>query len=224
MSDAMRITRLDFQTIKPYATARTLFAMLILLGVFAFLTNSGATGICILMAMGSFYVAYPFAVGEQNGIDTLYATLPIARGRVVTGRYLFALCTNLLFGSIAYGVLGVITLLRGAAFDWGQNGAVAISAFVVFTLIQAIQLPIFFRYGYARAKMMAYLPFIGVPIVEILGSELLKNERYHQLALQFLDMVAANPVLSATVAAGLWLVLMALSLAVSQQQYGKRDF
>lgn len=224
MPDAIRITKLDFQTIKPYATAKTLFAMLFVLAIFAFLTDSGAMGICMLMAMCSFYVSYPFAVGEQNGIDTLYATLPVARSRVVTGRYLFAFCTTLLSGVVAYGLLGVITMLRGLAFDWAQNGVVTIAAFVVFTLIQAIQVPLFFRYGYARSKMLAYLPFAGIPVIVLLGSELLKNETYHQFALRAMDLAAANPAVSIAAGVALWLVLMALSLTISQHVYSKRDF
>jgi hypothetical protein len=42
-------------------------------------------------------VTYPFAVGEKNGIDSLYIFLGINRETVVIGRYLYALVIDLAF-------------------------------------------------------------------------------------------------------------------------------
>lgn len=224
MSDTLRFVKLDFQTIKPYATWKMLFAMLFVLFIFATFTDGGSTAICMIMAIGSFFVSYPFAVGEQNGIDTLYATLPIARRSVVSGRYLFALCADILSGAVSYGVLGFIETVRAGSYDWTQSSIILAVSFGLFSLIQAVQLPLYFRYGYARSKLLAYIPYIGAPLIVIGGAELLKDEQWRRAAMGLLEYASGNIGLSIAFMAVLWLVLMALSLVTSQHLYSKRDF
>jgi hypothetical protein len=224
MANTLDFVRLDFRTVKPYATIKNLVIFLMIAGVFIFFTDSGSATIGILMAAGSMYVSYPFAVGEQNGIDTLYATLPITRGRVVSGRYVFAICADLLAGAFAFAVLYVFSVLRAMPFDALQALAVLGASLLLFSLIQAVQLPIYFRYGYAKAKMLAYLPYLGAPLLVLASTELLKNEAWRQPALELWSQVTSNVALSVALVAAIWLVLISLSCQISKSVYSRRDF
>ena len=90
MNKVMNFVKLDFMTIKPYLTLKNLF---IVLGVATFLAYSNKSvmaPLSMVIAFITLYMSYPFAVGEQNGIDPLYITLGLDRSTVVLGRYLWA--------------------------------------------------------------------------------------------------------------------------------------
>ena len=75
MHKALSFAKLDFVTIKPYLTLKNL---VILIGVSLIMSwNEGPSPAvsAIVMMFGILYISYPFAVGEQNGIDSLYAMI-----------------------------------------------------------------------------------------------------------------------------------------------------
>ncbi len=224
MRNILKLTRLDFRTVQPYLTGRTILVLLVSMGIFVFFTDGSVAMIAMVMAIGSMFVSYPFAVGEQNGIDTLYATLPLGRQTVVAGRYLFALGMNAAAGVVAYCLLSAAALVRRAPFDPGEALAVLGASFVLFTLTGALQLPLYFRLGYARAKMLAYLPYILVPLLAVGATTLMGDGRWAEAGQRALDAAAANPTMTALAAVVVWVELMALSVSRSLAAYRRREF
>ncbi|HWQ75649.1 MAG TPA: ABC-2 transporter permease [Syntrophomonas sp.] len=224
MNKALAFVRLDFITVKPYLTWKNLIIFSIVALIMIISSDSGASAIGILMALAVLYVSYPFAVGEKNGIDALYITLSIQRGTVVLGRYLFALIVDICTGLFAYGFTFVILTFMKKDFNAEEALLTIAAMFVVFSVLQAVQLPIFFKLGYMRAKLWAYLPFLGFPLVVLLAANFLKDTVSMEQLTNFLAWFAANPVIAVLLGAIIWLGLMVISYRASLGYYNKRDF
>ncbi|MDR0897487.1 MAG: ABC-2 transporter permease [Oscillospiraceae bacterium] len=155
--------RLDFGTIKPYLTIKSL---LIFGAVALFLSSVNGSmpmSIGIGFMLGTLFIGYPFAIGEKCNLDALYTTLAIDRKTVVLGRYLFALLLNafcVLFSAV-FAALGVFGTRALGIFQGGGGGSVGAITLLagLLLLVQMLQLPMFFKLGYTRAKFMNLLPF-----------------------------------------------------------------
>lgn len=223
MIKAFKFVRLDFITVKPYLTLKNLIIFLIVPIILILSSDVDVSVISMFMVFAALYVSYPFAVGEKSGIDALYPTLSIGRGTVVLGRYLFALVFNLIAGIFACIYLFVVFTIMQRNFDVLESLVVALVSFIIFSIIQAIQLPIYFKLGYAKAKMLAYMPFIGFFVVIYAFSKLVSSSYMNQIA-AFINWVAANPVMAAVIGVIIWLGIMTASCRVSIALYKKRDF
>lgn len=223
MIKALKFVRLDFITVKPYLTLKNLIIFLIVPIILILSSDVGASVISMFMMFAAMYVGYPFAVGEKSDIDALYTTLSIGRGTVVLGRYLFALVFNLSAMVLACIYLFVVFTIMQRNFDILESLAVALVSFIIFSIIQAIQLPIYFKLGYAKAKMLAYLPFIGFFVVIYAFTKLVSTNYMSQIA-AFINLVAANSFFAAAVGIIIWLGIMVISCMVSITLYKKQDF
>ncbi|MGL6200342.1 MAG: ABC-2 transporter permease [Lachnospiraceae bacterium] len=223
MIKALKFVRLDFITVKPYLTLKNLIIFLIVPIILILSSDVGASVISMFMMFAALYVGYPFAVGEKSDIDALYTTLSIGRGTVVLGRYLYALVFNISAVVFACIYLFVVFTIMQRNFDILESLVVALVSFIIFSIIQAIQLPIYFKLGYAKAKMLAYLPFIGFFVVIYAFTKLVSTSYMSQIA-AFINWVAANSFITAAVGIIIWLGIMVISCMVSIALYKKQDF
>ncbi len=224
MRKALSFIRLDLLTIRPYLTVKNL---MLFIGIALVMhvssgTNAGAIG--IFMGYAALYVSYPFAVGEQNGIDALYVTLSIGRNTVVLGRYLFALIVDLCSALLSFVLAFAVSVALKRDFGALQSLLTTCVILLAYSALQSIQLPIFFKLGYTRAKLLAYLPFVVLPLAVILFSSLFKGAFAVERAAYFFGWLAANPLMAAVLGGVLWTGMMLASYKTSLFYYGKRDF
>lgn len=227
MTKLASFVRLDYITVKPYLTPKNL---LIFTGValIMLLTNANAAAaIGMMMAFAAIYASYPFAIGEKSNIDALYATLSIKRNTVVLGRYLYAITLDIGSGLFAYALSFALLTVMRKGFDAVGSLVVIMILFFVFSIIKAIQLPIYFKNGYTKAKFLAYLPFIVFPLVFVVLSNIFSA--YIDIFMLdwlsgLLEWFAANPLPTVLLVAAIWLIMMAISYKVSLSFYSKRDF
>ncbi len=171
---------LDFYTLKPYFTLKNLLIYAGMAVFFGFTSKNVFAMNGALFMMIGINVLSLFAVGEQNGIDALYLTLPLDREKVVKGRYVFTFLLCIIMGIVG----GIFTSLFGFAFfpgfsfaDVGENAVSIVALLLVYLVILMVQLPIFFRMGYQKAKGYAMLPFF-LPAV-IIALIALGRENFH---------------------------------------------
>lgn len=170
-----KFAKLDLFMIKPY-----LKKMLLILIVISIPMIISTENIYITSFLSVFYgiimVSYPFVLSEKNNIDNFYGTLSVNKKSIVNGRYMFALMMILMFSAISAicMVIGSITLKQ----NFEVNEAIfmlSVALFIAIILI-SIQLPVYFKFGYTKAKLFTYIPFIimgiGVPlIIKVIGDD-----------------------------------------------------
>lgn len=164
MRDVRKIIQLDFLSVRPYLTIKNLF-IIVGLGIFyAAVSKNTNIPFNVMQMFAILFSSYPFFVGDQGGIDTLYRIFGIREKYVVWGRYISSLLVNLicvLIGAILSGLLSFI--INEKTFHASIFVMIPIY-FVVNAALISLQYPFYFRYGYAKAKMVITTLFLSMGI------------------------------------------------------------
>lgn len=223
MNNILNFIRLDFQSIKQYLTIKQLGLYTVIILFLTYTMDNLFFVIGMIMMYGLFYAAYPFAIGDKSQTDILYASLPLKKQHIVAGRYLFALCINVITGVTALLLSGVIAIAFQKEFDLLSSGLTILICFFFYTIMVACQFPIYFKLGYTKAKVMTMLPLLLIPLLVIAVTSIVKNDVW-KINVYDLFIWAEQHVL--LVIFGLILLLACLFLAsarLSYQIYRKRD-
>lgn len=225
MNKTLSFVKLDFVTVKPYFAIKNIImfaGMIFIMGITDITINWMIGFYTFIFAV--LFVSYPFAVGEQNGIDMLYSTLSIRRETVVLGRYVFGLCINAMSGIIVYALALISAIISKKTFNYTEGLIVVAAIFMVCGIMQALQLPIYFKLGYAKAKFLAYVPLL-IPTFGISAFSLFfKDSATPEWLANLLEKAAANPFIIVIIGVGMWLVAFGVSYKISLAFYKKRDF
>ncbi|OAN26853.1 hypothetical protein A4X17_09755 [Plantibacter sp. H53] len=110
----------------------------------------------------SLMIAAPFLGDERGRLDTLYGILPVSRSTVVVGRAGSIVVFALLASAIAFAVTLLMAGVRGASLDWGLLLVIQAVAVAFVGLSASIQLPVLFRIGYTRGRLISYAPALAI--------------------------------------------------------------
>lgn len=223
MNKTLSFAKLDYLTVKPYITLKNILIFSIVFAIIGYRTDDPSAIIGIMMMYGTIYVTSPFAVGDKNGIDTLYATLPLTKKNIVVGRYVFALFLNVIVGAIAVAISAIFMFVFGKEINWIETLIIIMVYFVVFTILQSIQLPIHFKLGYAKAKFLAYLPFAALPAAVIVISKLAGKNSFLPFLKNTFSWIETNSLLSIILVIIIWVLIVISSISLSYRFYKKRE-
>ncbi len=164
------------------------------------------------------FSSYPFLVGEESGIDPLYRIVNIPVKDVVKGRYLtsfvFILC-SLLVGSLLATLASFMFPVDGFIKDLFLS---SISTFLMISFIVFIQYPFFFKYGYAKGKMISTIPFLLIGITTIISDYFSDSLR------KIMFMMMENTTMTFTVVLIVCSIVAFNSYWLSTKIYAKKDF
>lgn len=223
MKHILNFIRLDFITIKPYLTLKNL---LLILGVSFIVTYANESAIVVIglfMGFATIYISYPFAVGDQNGIDALYVSLGLKRNHIVSGRYLWSILVDLIAVILATSVSLLLFKVMNAAISLPEVLSISVIMFFLFSLIQATQMPLYFKMGYMKAKTLSYLPFLLIGALTLLGFSLFNNASIPFIT-SILSWVEYHPLATIFIVIFLWLILLTVSMQISLKFYRNREF
>ena len=224
MRRILSFIKLDFITVKPYLTARTLFVLFIVPAALSMSNTSASVIIGIVMTLGLVFSSYPFVIGEKSDMDQLYLTLPMSKRTVVFGRYGFVIAFDIISVVVACAFLFTLQTILQREFDFRESLLSATAILMVYTLFQAIQLPIYFKLGYTKAKFLASVPFIIIPIAAVLVGSVFPEDEVARAAGNILSWVSGNQIMTIAVVGVAWLAVMTVSCGISLRVYGKREF
>lgn len=224
MNKTLSFARLDYITIKPYLTLKNLLLLAVVFSFIGFGTGSAPMIIGMLMMYGSIYVSYPFAVGDRNGIDALYAVLPVSKRHIVAGRYIFAVCLNIAAGIGSFAISWLVMFVFKKDFDIMEMLFTVLACLVLYTTVQAIQLPIFFKLGYTKGKMLSYLPLAMFPAAIVAASNFANKDKILPWLTGILERAAGNLALTAALVGVVWIAVFIASYFISYRVYMKREF
>ncbi|MDR3270831.1 MAG: ABC-2 transporter permease [Peptococcaceae bacterium] len=228
MNKLISFVRLDFKTLKPYLTIKNL---LIFAAIAIFLSAINGTvemSLGIGFMLGTLFISYPFAIGEKSNMDALYTTLSVHRRTVVLGRYLFTFLLNIcaIVFSFVFATFGVFGARLANVFQNGSGDSFTIilvlSALLV--LIQTIQLPIFFKLGYTKAKFMSVLPFAIFMGCYSAFMRMTKDSGALVELSAFFERLLNNGILTAFLAILALVLITYISYSLSLSFYQKREF
>ncbi len=217
MKDIKKIVNLDYISIKPYFTIKNLIILIFLYLVYLFITSNPLTANSTILLFSLIHSSYPFLVGEDDGIDSLYRIFGIKSGKVVLGRYVFALIL-FIFALLISIVFSTIFSLFVETVDIKEFLSTSFAYLLVYLLIISFKYPLYFKYGYKKAKSISALTFAFIGILSFIVMAFKDS-------LNDLFIIMENNILM-TLLISLLLVLLIvfISIKVSQKLYNNRDF
>lgn len=203
---------------------KTLRSYLMILLIYAAIAFSGfwqASFVAgFMMVMTAMLPMNVFAYDKQARWDVYGLALPVGRTKTVASRYLVVLILAALAGALTIA-MGIAMHLAGRMEESLGQYLLTSAIFVVFSLmINAMMLPLLYKFGSERARMMLFgvMGVIALLVVVFLipfgGLDWLKS-----LDEPTMEQIAAVPALA--VVSGL--VLLALSFLLSRHFYGNQD-
>jgi len=215
MSGVLRFVRLDIRV--QQATLRTTLAVAGLLAVLTWVVTPLPPMIVAIFTFAAAIVAVePFRADERGRLDVLYAVLPVGRAEVVWGRYLTMLGVQVSFAAVGVLLAVAAAAAKAQPLDVGLTGLVLAAGLAINALVLAVQTPVLFRVGYARARWVAFTPIMVImAIVALAGPSGLNLLRVASALAATAWLPALFPL------AGL--VALALSALASAWLYGRRD-
>lgn len=210
MTNYLRFIELDFRTMRPYW--RSFLAVLFILLVFTATSMAPETLVVTGALMGPITVmSYLFS--QDARLDILYGLLPISRRDAVIGRYLDTL--GFTFAGTILGLVFAIAsgLITGNSLDGIGFGA--ISGIACALVLNAIQMPVYYRFGYTRARILSIAIIVVamallVGMVSLLGFQIATVPWVSAAALIALPVIAV--------------LLYLASAALSLKWYQAREF
>lgn len=217
MKDIKKIVNLDYISIKPYFTLKNLIIMIFLYLVYFFITSNPLTANSAILIFSIVYSSYPFLIGEEAGIDSLYRIFGIRSEKVVIGRYVFALVL-FIFALLISIVFSTIFSFFVETADIREFLATSLAYLLVYLIFISLKYPLYFKFGYKKAKSISALTFVLIGLLSFLVMAL--KDSLNDLFL----FMENNIFMTLLISLLLVLLIVFISIKVSQKLYKKRDF
>lgn len=217
MKDIKKIVNLDYISIKPYFTLKNLIIMICLYLVYFFITSNPLTANSAILIFSIVYSSYPFLIGEEAGIDSLYRIFGIKSEKVVLGRYVFALVL-FIFALLISIVFSIIFSFFVETADIREFLATSLAYLLVYLVFISLKYPLYFKFGYKKAKSISALTFVLIGLLSFLVMAL--KDSLNDLFI----FMENNIFMTLLISLLLVLLIVFISIKVSQKFYKKRDF
>ncbi len=223
MNKLKAFIHLDFVTVKPYLGVKYL---LLYASSALFLTTTSAnlqSGLTVGLMLSTLFIGYPFALAENHHLDALYTTLAIEKKTVVLGRYLFIFLFDICAVLFSLVLAAVVLASTNPGFSLKVDDAALtpiLALSTLFLIVQAIQLCLYFKFGYAKARMMAIAPFIAI----MAGGLAINSMSNVPDGLSRLLVRVTEDRLAIPLVAAFLLAVMMISYSLSLTFYQKREF
>ena len=216
MNNILKAAKLDFSLVRPYAW-NLVFPMLFPV-IFSLMNTSLVYGVSFTMCFIGMTASYTFEISEKNGMERLYAILPIPRKHIVLGRYLYTCTlglTALLVTLIVQPI--VFRLVLGVDVTVEDIIAAALTGIIMFTVYTAFLLPSYYKFGTVKGRLFMFVPLAGYIAVVIFSSDIdLEN-------VPAISAVLENPAVFIAVTLLGCIIAYAVSIAVSVHILKNKD-
>lgn len=207
MRNIWKSVRLDFSLIKPYG--KTICFTMVLPVVFAAVNRSLMTGISFAMCFIAMTTGYTFSIAEKNDMERLYGILPVRKGELVIGRYVFVMIMGLTALVCSLIIQPVMLAILGENVTTLEFLSALVAGIVLFALYTVFQLPGYYRFGSIRGRVFMYIPVAGFLAMSFLTARIPANGG------GLLTAVIHSPILLMVLAVVLVVVAYVISILVS---------
>lgn len=222
MEKSIKCCKLDFMMIKSYLVKN--IVLLLIMSVFISIMNKNVVMILGMMGIyGVMVLSYPFVLEEKNGIDNFYGTLSLNRKIIVRGRYLFTIGLGLLSGGISLASSIVLNKVMNFGMSVEEIVFASVVMFGIYIILASLQMPIYFKFGYTKAKIYAMLPIMLIPIITVGGTSLVKDKPEFIEKIKYVGtMIENNSLIFGIIIVAVVLLIMEISFIISSKFYENR--
>ncbi len=221
MSKAVDVVRFDILTVKPYLKS---FLLLIALGLMIGIGNKDSLVIPpMFMVWASFFVAYPFSIAEKNSLDKLWGTFSLKRKDIVAGRYIFSLCSTIFSMLLAVVLVYASSAVIKSVVEIQALVFVMCMGFFLFSFIVSFQIPLYFKLGYTKARVVTYIPLFAIGFLMPAISFLPDDSGVAGFFREIGKTIEEQPYLAYVICLGASFIMLWISYLVSRKFYEDKE-
>ena len=157
MTGALKMAKLDFFTMKSQ------FVGYLTLVLFVLMSGYMGSSMTILGINIAWFTALMssniFMIQEKNNLNRLYGSLSLGLKDIVLGRYIFMILSHIISFILAITLYFFFIAFQHKIFDLSDAFLGFSISFLVFSAMTGIQMPLFFRMGYIKARDFRLLLF-----------------------------------------------------------------
>lgn len=180
--------------------------------------------------MGAMAITYFLLIGacayeEKNKSEIVLNSLPLTREEIVRARYL-SVIVFVAFSLLVTGGMGALMKVMGLPFPLNYiSGKDILGVLTSTVLLVSLYLPIFFKYGYFKARYFNIFLFLFFFFVPNLLVQYFREYRTREDAEELIKFIAGVPDTAFVLGlSGALMVLMVVSYLVSVGVYRRREF
>ncbi|WP_311537303.1 ABC-2 transporter permease [uncultured Anaerococcus sp.] len=215
--DIKKQIKLDIISMKPYYTLKNLIIPLGIVLIYSYINKSPFVMLSMTLSFAVIFSTFPFLLGENSGIDGLYKIFSIDSKKVVIGRYILAGFIFIFANLIGFSIYIIISLIKNMPVGLDMSMLIGIN-FIIYSVIISFQYPMFFKYGYTKAKTFGYLPILIIGILGMVIGAFIKD---FGPILKFVEENESMIVIGLVI---LIVIFLTISIKLSINFYKKRDF
>jgi ABC-2 type transport system permease protein len=160
MTGALKMTKLDFFTMKSQ------FVGYLTLVLFVLMSGYMGSSMTLLGINIAWFIALMssniFMIQEKNNLNRLYGSLSLGLKDIVLGRYIFMILSHIVSFILAIIMYFFLIAFQHKIFDLSDAFLGFSISFLVFSAMSGMQMPLFFRMGYIKARGWFILIFAMV--------------------------------------------------------------
>lgn len=179
-----------------------------------------------MFIMGSFFVAYilvfgAFAYDEKARSDVFMLSLPVKKGDIVKARYLSFIVFTIL-GTLIMCIYINIAKMLSIDINLGEISMTkVILNMLTIIIIYSAYIPIMYKYGFSKTRVISVFVFIGLGTVLSLAGSILSEGS----GLNILNTLISGPIWITSIISILTAILaLFISINISIKVYSNREF
>ncbi len=156
MNRILTAIKLDFYTAKGnlYLSGLT-FVIAVAVGTFS---EYPVMTLMLTMLFATFLGTQLFSIYEKNNLNKLYGVLPLRKGEMVAGRYLYALIVGLCNIAVASLTFIIISKIDDVPVETEMFFLYIALAFVYYCFALSVNFPMYIRFSFSKAYIFTILP------------------------------------------------------------------
>lgn len=140
-----------------------------------------------------------FVIQEKNNLNRLYGSVSVELKDIVLGRYIFAFSNYVISLVTVIAISLIVSLFRDMFIDVSNILLGFSLSLLIYSIIAGIQMPLFFKLGYTKAKMWAVVPFLVVMLLVIIPSFITVLSTFIQSVMSNQSMIIAVGIVASCV-------------------------
>lgn len=217
MNNVLRMVRLDFSLIKPYLKSLLIVLFVPVLVIYS--TRNVISGLVFFMSIISMTSSYTFSIAEKNDLNRLYGLLPVTKREIVLGRYTFIALTGAVAALIGVALNVIILMLTNSPFTYAESVVAVSTGMMLYTFFTALQVPVFFKFGALKGRIINFIPVVGMFSVGIIAEGVSPESVQKLPDIAFLN---STPALFA-VSILLDIIIYSISMGITKKLYEKME-
>lgn len=146
---------------------------------------------------------------RKNSMDRLFGILPVRKGELVIGRYVFVLAMGLLSLIISLIAQPLVLKVLGETVGVFDIVTAAIAGVFLFALYTVFQIPGYYKYGSIKGRVFMYIPVAGFLVTLLLLSKM------PAIGNSIISVVESSPILLILLVVFAIVVMYAVSIFLS---------